>query len=95
MGKVEEKQGGALACPSRPRRPMPAEPDAALPPPHAALSFLLRPPGGTHPRTRHLGHFSRRRKVFVLRRTKGGVPVLPGRGWEGGALAGFSLPAAQ
>ena len=48
-------------------------------PPHAALSFLLRPPGATHPRTRHLGHFSRRRKVSVLMRTKGGVPVLPGR----------------
>ena len=61
-------------------------------PPHAALSFLLRPPGDTHPRTRHLGHFSRRRKVSVRMRTKGGVPVLPGRGRKVGASACSSRP---
>ena len=43
--------------------------------PHPALFASAR---GHHPRTRHLGHFSRRRKVSVLRRTKGGSPALPG-----------------
>ena len=33
-------------------------------------------------RTRHLGHFPRRRKVSVLGQTKDGSPWLPGRGQE-------------
>ena len=44
----------------------------------ACRSFCVRR-RGAHPRTRYLGHFSRRRKVSVLMRTKGGAPVLPGR----------------
>ena len=66
----------------------------------------MRPPGGTHPRTRHLGHFSGQRKVSVLMRTTWGKPgsasagrCFPGLNQKaskaGRALADFSPPAAR
>ena len=41
----------------------------------------MRPPGGTHPRTRHPRRFSRQRKVSVLMRTTWGGPGSASAGW--------------
>ena len=79
------RQGGAF--PFRPaRRPMPAVPAAALPPRSAPRSEHFARLEGKASETPRPGHFSRGRKVSVLRRTTwggpasprpGGMPVLP------------------
>ena len=84
--------GASAACPKRRvrRRTGTRPPRAKLPGPRAARAKrrlvwrkVLRPVS-PH-RTRHPGHFPRRRKMSVLMRTKGGAPVLPGPAREGRA----------